>query len=249
MWLLFPSCRKKKFAFLKPNESWSSVLFVDPFTIPLILIIRRFKNSFPFYMLTPNAISLFSFIIFFLMVASMLLYPQHHKILALGFIITSLFDLMDGQLARATGTASDFGALVDTFFDMFRTSIGLALIGLALCKAHHCFWIFPLMTFYSLIHGSYHMNHITKIVMNLNKPSSPRQETSDIPKTAWERFCDERGFLYNLFTEYEASVLIFLSIIFFQNPILPIAGIICFRLLYWPMAVLTSPKAVLKRLQ
>jgi phosphatidylglycerophosphate synthase len=248
MWFLFPSRRKEKFDFLKPNDAWLFILITSSIVIPVVLLLRRFKDKFPFYMITPNAVTFFSFIFSTLTLILIFLYPDRQTTLAWGFMLAILMDDMDGTLARATGATSDFGALADLFFDLFREGLGLGLIGLALGRAHHCLWIFPLMTFYGLFYGAYMMNNITKIVKNFNKPRE-KVEVSDVSKTAWERFCDRRGCVYTIFSEYDAFMLIVLSIIFFRNPILPITGIIFFRFLYWPVVAMVSSKSVLKRLQ
>ncbi|MBF0595526.1 MAG: CDP-alcohol phosphatidyltransferase family protein, partial [Candidatus Omnitrophica bacterium] len=235
MMYLFPSYRKQKFDFLKKNESWSSVLFLDPLMIPLIILIKERRDRFPFYFITPNAVSLASFVVYFSSIMLFFLYPKHQPLCVLGLLIAVILDGIDGQLARATGRASRFGGVVDAFFDMFKYSLGLILIAVALAYVHHTWWLVIVMTPYALLHGTYHINNLTKDVLALiAKENLVAGKDEDIQKTSWHRFCDRRGFVYSFFTEFEASTLIFLSIIVFKDPSVFIAALIGCRFLYWP---------------
>ena len=77
--------------------------------------------------LTPNAVTLISFAI---TVASAYLVGSGWLVAGgIVFLLGSSLDLMDGALARLTGTASPFGALLDSVFD--RLGEAALFVGLA----------------------------------------------------------------------------------------------------------------------
>ena len=77
--------------------------------------------------LTPNAVTLISFAI---TVASAYLVGSGWLVAGgIVFLLGSGLDLMDGALARLTGTASPFGALLDSIFD--RLGEAALFVGLA----------------------------------------------------------------------------------------------------------------------
>ncbi len=77
--------------------------------------------------LTPNAITLLAFGI--TVVSAVLVAWGHLWIGGIVFLVGSGLDLMDGALARLTGTASPFGALLDSVFD--RLGEAALFVGLA----------------------------------------------------------------------------------------------------------------------
>ena len=77
--------------------------------------------------LTPNAITLLAFGI--TVVSAVLVALGYLWIGGIVFLVGSGLDLMDGALARLTGTASPFGALLDSVFD--RLGEAALFVGLA----------------------------------------------------------------------------------------------------------------------
>ena len=204
----FPSYRKKKYPFLKDNEVWYCVFITDYFTIPLTI----FLSKFSFF--TPNAISATGFLLFSLTVVSMFLFPSLIWLHVFGSFLYVLCDDTDGKLARIKGEASDFGEGVDAFFDMLVHGIGLSLVGVSLSLKTHNIYPFLIIFPFSIFMTITHMNHITNII---NKIPKSKKITS--PKTKWQNFCDERGLVYNFYTDSE---IIFIGILFFglllKNP-------------------------------
>lgn len=78
--------------------------------------------------LTPNAITLLAFGI--TVVSAVLVALGYLWIGGIVFLVGSGLDLMDGALARLTGTASPFGALLDSVFD--RLGEAALFVGLAI---------------------------------------------------------------------------------------------------------------------
>jgi phosphatidylglycerophosphate synthase len=207
---LFPSWRKKKYSFLKANEAWWTVLVLDLFAIPGIIIAHKFRK-----VVTPNGIGVASFVFFYLAVALMFVYPNKNVYFTLCFFICSVLDAMDGKLARLRGEASQFGVIVDAFFDMLNHSLGLMLVGIALSIKGDSPYPLIIILPYSLYLGSMHINDITSVIQGYS--SSKKQE--DTPKTKWQLFCDKRGLDYDIYADVEIIYIIILLIgINLQNP-------------------------------
>lgn len=76
---------------------------------------------------TPNAVTLFS--VFVAFVAAFLLYlatPAAYVAAAVLVVVNGVFDVVDGELARRTGTASDKGDLLDHVADRYADTAVVA---------------------------------------------------------------------------------------------------------------------------
>ncbi len=103
--------------------------FIGPFreglhrvTAPLVRLLARFG-------VPPNALSASQVVGGFVVLA---LVPEHPRVAFVLFLGLLLIDGLDGALARATGKASQFGALVDQYCDHAREITvvgGMALFG------------------------------------------------------------------------------------------------------------------------
>ena len=102
--------------------------------------------------LTPNAVTLISFAI---TVASAYLVGSGWLVAGgIVFLLGSGLDLMDGALARLTGTASPFGALLDSVFDRLGESalfVGLAFYAIRGGASESFLPIFIITLFLALI--------------------------------------------------------------------------------------------------
>lgn len=78
----------------------------------------------------PNALTLSRVVAIPLLMALLLLdFPGHDQLAAALFIVFSLTDTLDGQIARRTGAVSDFGKFADTLADkIFVLSVLLVLV-------------------------------------------------------------------------------------------------------------------------
>ena len=91
-------------------------------TQPLVSLLARLRVH-------PNVLSISQVFGGFVVLA---LVPEHPRLAFLLFLATLLADAVDGALARATGKASSFGALVDQYCDHIREITvvgGMALWG------------------------------------------------------------------------------------------------------------------------
>lgn len=98
---IFPSWRKKKYPFLKDNDVWWTVLVLNLFAIPGTIIADKLGKHLR--MITPNGISVTSFVFFFLGVTLLFMCPHNNAYFTLCFFLASVLDAMDGQLARLCG--------------------------------------------------------------------------------------------------------------------------------------------------
>ena len=102
--------------------------------------------------LTPNAVTLISFAI---TVASAYLVGSGWLVAGgIVFLLGSGLDLMDGALARLTGTASPFGALLDSVFDRLGEAalfVGLAFYAIRGGASESFLPIFTITLFLALI--------------------------------------------------------------------------------------------------
>ncbi len=104
---------------LKEAEVYLDLVIYRPLAFPIILIARKLK-------LSPNFITTVSFI---LTLFSSFFFAAGSNIFAAVFLFfATLFDCMDGQLARLTGQFSKNGAKYDQFADITGTFIIFAAI-------------------------------------------------------------------------------------------------------------------------
>jgi phosphatidylglycerophosphate synthase len=232
---------------LKPNDAWGYVFFTSLIGIPVVIFLKRYQKKFPFYILTPNAITFFSFSVFLVAVVLLFMSPSQHRIICWFIFMAMILDDIDGTYARATAKASRFGAILDSFLDVIRIGIGLPLIGLALGREYSNY-ILPVVLFiYSIYHVAYHMNLVTKFIED--NVSCENEDTENMAlKTPWHRFCDERGLNYYIYSEYDAYLMMVLALIIFPDPSWPVIFIVFSRFLYWPLVSVFAPKGLYKRL-
>lgn len=107
----------------KKKDAWWTVWLVDPVASRLIVPTANYTN------ITPNQLSIFSFIIG--LIAVTLFYVGSYPALiaaALLYHFSFIIDCMDGKIARLKGTGSTFGMLLDISLDHIRVILcGVAL--------------------------------------------------------------------------------------------------------------------------
>jgi len=229
---LFPSWRKNKYAFVKDNEDWWTVLVLDLFAIPATIIADRLSKHTR--IITPNGISLTSFVIFFLGIVFLFVYPENNACATLCFILSCALDTVDGKLARLQGTASQFGGVVDQLFDMVKDGLGLMLVGFALnLKVGNPYPLIIILP-YSLLLGVGHINHITRTVTHSHTPQEKKVPEGVDHITKWQLFCDRRGLNYAIYDQVEVIYVAILLIgINLQNPTLFLLVGIYIRSVFW----------------
>lgn len=106
---------------LKPQDTWWTVLVVDPICIPLLRLLVRIPG------VTPLQLTLFAFAIGVVCIG----------MFAAGWVMTAgllfelryVFDCLDGKLARATKRTSDIGAFIDLAGDTAIVGGAYAALG------------------------------------------------------------------------------------------------------------------------
>jgi phosphatidylglycerophosphate synthase len=103
--------------------------FTEQFRRRLLLLTRPVVDLLARLGVHPNVLSVSQIPLGF---GALALVPSHPRLAFLLFLSTLLIDGLDGALARATGTASPFGALLDQYCDHAReitVVAGMALWG------------------------------------------------------------------------------------------------------------------------
>lgn len=107
-------------------SNWGDVFFprLANKILPLLVKIR---------ILTPNVITIISFMLYFLGSVSLFLnYPYHLIIAAIFFPLSYLSDCLDGQVARSTNQTSNIGDYLDKVLDVLKIYILTFSLGYAL---------------------------------------------------------------------------------------------------------------------
>lgn len=124
---------------------------------PLILLLTKVG-------VTPNTITLIGFVLN-IGVAAVLVRGARVPVMDLGvlgwagalILFAGLFDMMDGRLARVSGTSSRFGALFDSVLD--RYSELFMFLGICYYLAAYNYWISALFAFLAMI-GSLMVSYV-----------------------------------------------------------------------------------------
>jgi phosphatidylglycerophosphate synthase len=229
MMYLFPSWRKNRYAFLKNHDDWWTVIVLDLLAIPATIVLAKLRKHAK--KITPNGVSLVSFMAFCLGVVLMFVRPDSNAYFTFCFFLSCLLDSVDGKLARLLGEASQFGEIVDGFFDMLKTSLGLMLVGIALSMKSDS--PYPLMVLlpYSLFLGVGQINRITRLVTG--RHTYLEQEVSHNEKSKWRLFCDKRGLAYGVCDVEIIYIVILLIGINLKNPTLFMFVGIYLKSVFW----------------
>ena len=98
--------------FIKKDDSWTSILFSDPFSIPLTRFLSKFKRIHPNHITIIALIPAFIAVYFF--IRGQLFYG------AIFYLLNFIIDGIDGKLARLTKKFSKHGATLDYYTDRIR---------------------------------------------------------------------------------------------------------------------------------
>ena len=124
----YPIVKSEKLFFLNTRSAWLSAFVGNLFTVPFVLLFKNIK------FINPNAISLFSLILFFSSAIFYLFDASLSIYCSIGFFLSFLLDSTDGKLARIRGEGSKFGGLLDAIVDMLCHSLGLLIVAIGLCN-------------------------------------------------------------------------------------------------------------------
>lgn len=109
--------------YVKKLDAWSIRLTVDPLAVPLTEFVARWR------WITPNAITLFSFVLTLIAIWCFLL--GTHVAWMIGAVVWHLgnvFDATDGKLARKLAISSPFGAKLDGWLDKVKKILSFAAL-------------------------------------------------------------------------------------------------------------------------
>ena len=159
--------RKKSFKEFKEKalhkgDDLFAILFLNPITIRIAYLIKKYSLN-----ITPNQITLSRLFLFSpLIILCLFLAPfLQAKIFYLLAIIFSYFfllsDWLDGQLARGTGKVSYTGTLFDSIADRFSTIIFIILIFSLGLWYNNFIFLYGAILLFAL--KSFHLMIITKI--------------------------------------------------------------------------------------
>jgi phosphatidylglycerophosphate synthase len=98
--------------FIKKEDSWTSIIFSDPFSIPLARFLSKFKSVYPNHITIIALIPAFIAVYFFF--RGQLMYG------AFFFLLNFIIDGIDGKLARLTKKYSKHGVALDYHTDRIR---------------------------------------------------------------------------------------------------------------------------------
>jgi phosphatidylglycerophosphate synthase len=186
----------------KPQYGWS-VVALHPVTPPLARLFVRAG-------LSANAVSIASLLVF---LPGLALYAIAHDsliariIVVVLFIISTLLDVVDGYVARLSGTAGKFGAYLDAGIDLFRYNV--FFLTLFLLKVEASFEIAVLLLYVTLLNVSF-MRLFIGIRVGRREQSVNKSLERVLPKS-YRDFCLQYKLLYNpLNLEDQLLFLIFI---------------------------------------
>lgn len=223
----------------KDDEWWSSFI-----TSPLAIVVNYFVVDFKW--LTPNRITLISFITAIISVFFIIAGGTQNFIIAAGLIhLSHVFDCMDGQMARYRKTTSNSGSFYDKVTDQIQVTLWFGAISYAAYNQSHevlpVFLAFIGVAFYSLRGYVKYVTIYTHISMDSGylEKLSTQKLTTKTEDHAGLGF----GFMANvkwLMTEqrkilsFDEGVFIFmLSLALVLEMFMPVLWVFAISQLYW----------------
>ena len=96
--------------FIPEEESWTAIVFGRIFAVPIARLLAKLPIK-----INPNAITIFTMP--FALLAAFFFFKNFLILGAVFFLISYIFDCVDGMYARLTNTSSEFGAKLDNYVD------------------------------------------------------------------------------------------------------------------------------------
>lgn len=185
--------------FLKDRDAWFTVIFIDFFATPL----AKISNKYIKY-LVPDHFTFFSVLSF--SIGLIFLFKDNVYLSFLFFILSSIFDCVDGKLARLSNSMTAHGKVVDALGDLFCHSFGF--LGVSLWYYNKDMFIVSFIVFlWAILFG---IGHI-KSISNNNKIE---KKVSD---GRWNNFCKSHRLINRPVSEVEIAFLIIPISICFIN--------------------------------
>ena len=144
------------------KEELLAILTINPFTVRLAYLIKRFNlNMSPNQVTAIRLFILFPLTIFFLFLAPALQSKIFYLLSAIFVYFMAFTDDLDGNIARGLKKTSDFGAFLDSIADRTYTFVLLAFIFSFGMWVSHIFLIYGAVFIISL--KAFHLMVISKV--------------------------------------------------------------------------------------
>lgn len=180
------------------QESWLNVLLIKYITIPITFLVVNYTR------VTPNIISAISLV--FGIMSAFFYFSGSLMLGAVFYIISYIFDAIDGKVARLTKTGKVYGAWLDIFIDR----INLMLISTAIS---YNFFIenedYRLMLLNSFFLGLVFIGSESRYNINFYKQKVNFKEQP--PRSKFKVWCKKKGLIYEPISLVE--ILIFYLIV------------------------------------
>ena len=170
---------------LHPNESWFNVLILKYITLPLVYLIVNYTK------ITPNGISLISLV---LGLASAYSYYKGSVLLGgILYLLSYIFDAIDGKVARITQKGKAYGSWLDIFIDR----INLVLISTAIAYNYYQYTNDVSLIFLnSIFLGLVFIGSESRYNINYYKlKNNTENEIKKQKKSKYEEWCDKKGLI------------------------------------------------------
>ncbi len=180
------------------QESWLNVWVFKYFTMPMVYVIVNYTK------ITPNIISIISLLLG--LASAYYFFIGHELIAVVLFLISYLFDAIDGKVARLTKTGKPYGAWMDIFIDR------IILVFISTAIAYNYFVETndnKLLILNSILLGLVFIGSESRHQINMHKAKIKTQESE--PNSNYKKWCKAKGLVYEPISLVE--VIIFYLII------------------------------------
>ncbi len=233
---------KKLWATKSKNDEWWSSFVTAPLAIFANWVVVDWK------WLTPNLITLFSFITALLSATLIIIGGQVNFYIAAGLInISYIFDCMDGQMARYRGTTSRLGDYFDRVTDFIQIFLWFSAIAYAAFLQTHSiipiFLAFIGVSFYSLrayvkyvtifIEVRHDNTYLEKSSHEAASINAKKEQTAGLSAGWKKNLCWLLGEQRKFFAFEEGVFVFMLSFALITNMITPMLWLFAISQLYW----------------
>ncbi len=165
--------RYKSYKYLKPQDSWATIIIYDWLAILIVEFTRKYLNG----KLSPDHFTVLSVLFFFYGMMSLFLFDS----VLLGSLLLFLsitFDCVDGKLARSLSYKSKHGAVSDSLADLVVQGFGFPILGYWVLISHQNNLTFFAILLFSLYISIAHVNNIQVSIGNKIRSKSAIENSS-----------------------------------------------------------------------
>lgn len=165
----------KKNGYVKARDAWFTVIVIDLFAIPLSLFISKYVRK-----ITPDHLTFLS--LFTFVISIFLLFQGETYLAFAGMLTSTVFDCVDGKLARLSNIKTSYGALLDALCDGLVHTFGFLSIAIWFYVSNE-YETACLILLWCVYFGIMHISSIHKTI-NRNQTTP----TLDEDKSGWDAF-------------------------------------------------------------